>query len=177
MSGRDYVADMGASIVEAIGSGDIVAPVVAEKLHARLLEKDPDLLEGWLRESAVHFLTREIGDRDRRQRTAARTRGEARRFRQAAESGDREAISIFATVRYVVDEDETRRPLGEMTGTDHLFVAAQYGRSAAKAQMLQAFHRAVAKKVGKRKTAEVFAEAEYDRLYRSITGEPEAKAS
>jgi hypothetical protein len=166
---RDYIAEMGEAIADAIDSGDIVAPVVAEKLHAQLLESDPDLLEGWLRASAVHFLTRAIGDRDRRERSTARTRAEARRFAGAAKSGDAEELSTFA-VRLVVDEDNTRRPIGEMTGADHLFVAGEYGRSAATARMLEAFHRAVASKVGKRKTSVVFTEAQYEQMYRSIVG-------
>lgn len=178
---RDYIAEMNAAITEALGEGDIVAPLIAEKLHADLLETDPDLLDGWLRACAVHFLTRAIGDRDRRERTAARTRGEARRFRAATEAavgGDDAPLSLFATVRYVVDENETRRVLGDMTGTDHLFVADGYRESAAKARMLEAFHRAVARKVGKRKTSDVFTEAEYQRLYDSITGRgPESKAA
>lgn len=177
---RDYTAEMSATITEALGEGDIVAPLVAEKLHARLLEADPDLLDGWLRAGAVHFLTRAIGDRDRRERTAARTRGEARRFRtasDAAEVGEGEALSMFVTVRYVVDDDETRRVLGDMTGADHLFVADGYRESAAKARMLEAFHRAVAKRVGKRKTSDAFSEAEYQKLYDSITGQgPESSA-
>lgn len=179
-SNRDYIAEMNAAITEALGDGDIVAPIIAEKLHAHLLENDPDLLQGWLLAGAVHFLTRAIGDRDRRERTAARTRGEARRFRaasNAAEFGDGEALSMFATVRYVVDDAETRRVLGEMTGADHLFVADGYRESAAKARMLEAFHRAVAKKVGKRKTCDVFTEPEYQKLYDSITGRgPESSA-
>lgn len=177
---RDYIAEMADAITEATNSGDFVAPVVAEKLHARLLETDPDLLTGWLHASAVHLLTRAIGDRDRRERTAARTRGGARRFKEASdasEAGDDDAMSMFATVRYVVDDGETRRALGDMTGTDHLFVADGYEQSAAKARMLAAFHKAVAKRVGKRKTSDVFSEAEYRKLYDSLTGRsPESKA-
>ncbi|WP_433233842.1 hypothetical protein [Actinomadura nitritigenes] len=176
-SARDFVAEMSAAIADALGAGDVIAPVAAEQLHARLLEEDPELLEGWLRTGAVQFLARAIGDRDRHRRTVARARAGARAFQAAAASGDRQALSIFTTVRYVVDEDATRRPLGEMTGADHLFVAREYGRSAAKSAMLSAFHEAVARKVGDRKTAEVFSETEYNRLYRSIAGEPEARAS
>jgi hypothetical protein len=180
---RDYLAEMADAIAKVTSAGDFVAPVVAEKLHAHLLETDPDLLDGWLRASAVHFLTRAIGDRDRRERTAARTRADARQFRkasEAAEAGDDEGLSVFATVRYVVDGDETRRALGDMTGADHLFVADGYRESASRARMLEAFHRAVAKRVGKRKTSDVFTEAEYQKLYDSITGRtpaPKSKAA
>lgn len=177
VSDRDYLAEMNAAISEAIGDGDVVAAVVAEKLHARLAEKDPDLLDGWLRAHAVHFLTDAIGAKDRSERAVTRRRAGARDFDAAARSGDRESLSTFA-VRLVVDEDETRRPIGQMTGRDHLFVADGYGRTAKKAAMLEAFHRAVAKKVGKRRTADVFSETQYQQMYRSIVrDEPEAAAS
>lgn len=170
MSDRDFMAEMSAAIADATGDGDVIAPVLAEKLHARLLESDPELLDGWLRASAVHFLTMAIGARDRSERAIVRRRSEARRFDKAAREGDVETLSTFA-VRLVVDEDNTRRPIGDMTGSDHLFVAGEYGRSAQTAAMLQAFHKAVARKVGKRRTAEVFSEAQYEAMFRSVTGQ------
>jgi hypothetical protein len=177
MAEREYLNEMAEAIRAAIGDGDVVAAVVAEKLHARLVESDPDLLDGWLRASAVQFLTEAIGARDRSARTVSRRRSEARRFASAAESGDEAELSTFA-VRLVIDEDNTRRPIGHMTGSDHLFVADGYARSAKTSLMLEAFHRAVAKKVGKKRTADVFSESQYDQMYRSIVRpEPEAKAS
>ncbi|HEY9367594.1 hypothetical protein [Streptomyces sp.] len=172
---RDYIAEMNAAIADAMGEGDIVAPVVAEKLLAGLQETDPDLLDGWLHASAAQFLTMAIGSSDRRERTLVRRRASSRRFAEVAESGDVAALSTFA-VRLVVDGDNTRRPIGQMTGSDHRFVAGEYGRSAKTARMLQSFHLAVAKKVGKRKTVEVFSEEQYEQMYRSIVG-PEAEAS
>jgi hypothetical protein len=172
---RDYIGEMNSAIAESLGDGDVIAPVVAEKLHAHLLEVDPDLLAGWLRECAVHFLTRTIGDRDRSDRATARSRCEARRFSTAAKSGDTETLSTFA-VRLVVNDANTRRPIGEMTGADHLHVAREYGQTAASARMLEAFHRAVAKKVGKKKTAEVMDELTYDQMYQSIV-RPERSAA
>lgn len=172
---RDYITEMNAAISAALGDGDIVAPVVAEKLLAGLQESDPDLLDGWLHASAAHFLTMAIGATDRRERTLFRRRSSARRFSEVTKSGDAAALSTFA-VRLVIDDDNTRRPIGQMTGADHRYVAGEYGRSAATARMLQAFHVAVAKKIGKRKTVEVFSEDQYEQMYRSLVG-PEAEAS
>ena len=64
-----------------------------------------------------------------------------------------------------------------MTGKDHLFVAADYDRDARPLLLLAAFHQAVAKKVGRKRTADVFSEAEYDRLYRSIVKPAEGAAA
>jgi hypothetical protein len=91
-------------------------------------------------------------------------RGEA-----AAEDGDYEPLSHFAVV-YAIDDENTRRPVGEMTGADHRFVAGRYKASAASDLMLAAFHEKVAKKVGSRRTADVFSEEQYDAMLRSLTG-------
>jgi hypothetical protein len=64
-----------------------------------------------------------------------------------------------------------------MTGVDHVFVAAGYQRQERTAAMLAAFHVAVAKKVGKRTTAEVLSVEQYERLYRSIVGDDQAGAA
>jgi hypothetical protein len=168
VTGRDYLADMNAAITTAMGDGDLIAPITAEKLHAHLLEADHDLLDGWLQQNAIHFLTEAIGGRDRHQRALLRRRSGARAFAEAAEAGDGEALSVFA-IRYVVDEENTRRPVGQMVGADHVFVANSYRDSAASAQMLAAFHEQIAKTVGERRTAEVLTEQQYQQLYISIT--------
>ena len=71
---------------------------------------------------------------------------------------------------HVIDEDGTRKRAADMTGPEHLFVAeATYKKSANRALMLAAFHQAVAKKVGKRRTGDVLTEEQYEALYLSIT--------
>jgi hypothetical protein len=51
-----------------------------------------------------------------------------------------------------------------------MYVASRYHETAAVAKMREAFHKAVAKRVGDRRTEEVFTEEEYDAMYRSIVG-------
>lgn len=175
--GRNYPAEMTALIEEATQGSDWVPALVAEKLIDQLKSDDPDLLNGWLHALAPQLLTDAISMRERSIRTVTRKRASSRAFAKAAAVGDVTELGSFA-VTYVIDEGATRRRVADMTGSDHRFVASGYAQSAKRAQMLSAFHRAVAKKVGSKRTAEVMSEVEYDRLFRSITGTaPEADAA
>ena len=178
VDGRDFIAEMNARIGEATAGSGWVAAIVAGKLAVELGETDPDLLDGWLRAMAVPLLTRVIGLHVHAERSA-RKRG-ARRRAFAAAAGAFEVaddrgpaavvlLGMFGEL-HVVDAGQTRKRAGDMTGPEHLFVAeVTYQRTANTALMLAAFHRAVAGKVGSQRTADVLSEAEYERLYLSIT--------
>lgn len=173
MSDRDYVAEMDAKIEAATRGSSWAAPIIAEKLHAELLETDPELLEGWLSAVAVDALRLAIGTRSRLARMAARQRAGSRKFQQAAkdaeESGDTVPLLGLFSLDYVVDAKNTRKRAADMTGPEHLFVAENtYQRSANEALMLAAFHRAVAAKVGSKRTSEVFSAEQYEHLYLSV---------
>lgn len=170
---RDYLADMDEQIGASTRGDGWVAGIAAEKLHAQLLETDPDLLDGWLRAVAVQVLREAIGARSRVQRTVARRRAGSRAFQKAAreaeDSGDAAPLLGLFAVNHVVDGDRNRKRAADMTGPEHLFVADNtYQRSANESLMLAAFHRAVAGKVGERRTSEVLTEEQYERLYLSI---------
>lgn len=72
-------------------------------------------------------------------------------------------------VVYSIDEANTRRKVADMTGDDHRFVAAKYGSSGRYDLMLEAFHKAVAREIGKKRTADVFTEGQYLNLLDSIS--------
>lgn len=171
--GRDYLAEMGERIRAATTGSGWVAAIVAEKLHAGMLENDPDLLDGWLHAMAVQTLRQEIGLRARSERTVARRRAGALSFASAAGdaelSGDPSRLLGLFRVNHVVDAQDTRKRAADMTGEEHLFVAEDYQRSANTARMLAAFHRAVAKKVGRKRTSDVLTEEQYEQMYLSIT--------
>lgn len=153
-------------------AGDFVPAIIGHKLADFLRETDPDLLAGWLDERAAMFLTRTITERLRSVRARTLSQAAASRFAAAAaaaEDGDYEPLSHFAVV-YAIDDENTRRPVGEMTGADHRFVASNYQASGRYDLMLAAFHEKVAKKVGSRTTADVFSEEQYDAMLRSLTG-------
>ena len=179
---RDYLAEMSELIADETAGSGWVAAIVAAKLHARLLESDPDLLDGWLREMAVQMLRQAICDRSRSERATARSRAGSRSFARAAAEAEKTGdiaplIGMFST-DHTVNAENMRKLAADMTGPDHLFVAENtYQRSANEALMHAAFHRAVAAKVGDRLTSEVYTEAQYEAMYRSIVRSPASAAA
>lgn len=165
---KDPNEAMNEALNAALGSGeDLVAAVEAGRLVAHLRATDPDLLRDWLWCNAEQFVADALGSRIRSRRARMRRVGAAAAFAEAASSGSVAALAPFR-VRHVVDEDNTQREVGSMTGNDHLFVAQTYDLEARTSQMLAAFHRAVAKRVGDQTTREVMDEDTYLRLYSSI---------
>jgi hypothetical protein len=158
---------------EAI-DGDFVVLVEAEQFH-KLMERDhPDELAEWQTAKTVEFIADALGTIIRSERAKARTRAGARAFQEAAEElaaaggpENPDALDSFAQV-YKVNKNNLFRSVADMTGADHRFVADQYEATGKRALMLTSFHRAVAKKVGTRRTGDVFEMAEYDRLLGSF---------
>lgn len=166
--------DLLAEIIDAsMPAGDFIPAVWAEKIVAQLQETQPLLLEAWLHDHAVVFLTDFITHRLARQRRVVQRQAGRSAFaeaaRLAAEGNVVPLRSLFEVV-LVVDDKNTRRRQGEMTGEDHRYVATSYAASAKPLLLLEAFHQAVAKRIGKRRTSEVFTEEKFAALYRSITG-------
>jgi len=148
---------------------DFYISEVAEKVRAHLEEKEPDLLEEWLREQLSSFLATSLRRVQSSRRMRDRKRMKARAFSQSIKnwSGAPEDNLTF-NVTYTVDDEHTRRRVGDMTGDDHNYVAESYERTAENHKMLAAFHRAVARKVGKRKTGDVLTPQDYHKLYSQI---------
>jgi len=192
---RDCIAEMDALIESETGGSDWVPAIVATKIIA---SADPELLNGWLHVMAPSTLAAVIRQRERSTRSTARARASSRAFAAASAAAD-EVISVSApaanassgdvsapsarkaaiaralgsfSVTYAIDEKGARRRVADMTGADHRFVAADYEKDAKPLMLLAAFHQQVARKVGRKRTSEVFSETEYDRLYRSITRTP-----
>lgn len=149
-------------------SGDFVAAVVAEKFVAQLREKQPGAVEDWLDRHCVALVTEQLTKRIGATRNRAAQQVKRKAFADAVEDDDTEALSQFADWK-VIDAENTRRKVADMTGADHAFVADAYGRSGRYDLMLEAFHKAVAKKVGKRRTADVLTEEQYGSLFASLT--------
>lgn len=171
---RNHDAEMMELIEKATEGGDFIAPMVAETLYEDLIQTDPDLITGWLKDHAVRILTQAIRDFDRRNRSKARHQAGALTFHEAsenaAESGDVTVMSVFQT-RFVIDDRNTRRTVAEMTGTDHRFVAGRYTRESRRHLLLASFHEAVARKVGDRKTSDILTEDQYRTMLQSVIGE------
>lgn len=171
---RDYTAEFAAGLIESVPDGEFVPAIVASNYIARLADTDPALLNGWLVANAAAFATDLLGCRLRNSRAKARAHASAREF--AANVADPDYAGSF-TITYRIADDDTRIRVADMTGDHHRFVASDYEASARTDRMLAAFHRAIAKKVGKARTADVISEGEYDALYRSLTRAPAVGAA
>ena len=169
---RDYVREMRDFLAKNPPKGDVIASDHAEKLVKRLQQRDPDLLSGWLMVNAVALLSADI----RRtwvneRRTKART--EMAKAMQRGDSGamKRAAQTVFDTERFVVDNKNTWRILGDMTKKDHTFVAAKYDERSQEAHVRAAFHRALARRLtGNQKTSDVITVADYLEIWHKLVG-------
>lgn len=167
MTTRDYSADFNEALAAFIPEGGYVSSVLAAAFCDHLRTTDADLLNGWLVDNAAIFVCDRLGQLQRHSRSVAAGQKGPREFGQAAEQLAESAdVELFAT-KFCLGA-KTWKPLGQMTGADHLLVAQSYDASARVSAMLAAFHNAVARKVGKRTTAEVLTEDAYHTLRDSI---------
>jgi hypothetical protein len=150
-------------------AGDFIPAIEAARLVDQMAAEHPAALDEWMRAHAVQHAAAELTALLRSERATTRRHATTRAFSEAVASGDPEALSVFREV-HVIDNKATRRSVGDMTGADHRYVAGQYAHTGRRALTLEAFHLAVAKKVGTRRTAEVFSEATYVDMLRSLTG-------
>jgi len=153
-------------IERSIPDDDFVMAMVAAQIVANLRVTDPDLLTGWLDELAESCMVSALRGYERAVR--GKNRHGALDFSEAASRFETGDTTNRFTERYVVDSLNTWKSLGEMTGSDHRFVADRYRDRAASNGLLAKFHEAVAKKVGSQKTSEVFSVATYTELEGSI---------
>lgn len=153
-------------------TGDFIAALEAEKFIEMMQCKYPGELDEWLTAHAIDFCRVALDRIMRHERAIATRRADARTF---AEAETDEELGVFTT-HLVVDPNQTRRAIGDMRAADHRFVAENYTASGNRALLLGAFHLAVAKRVGRRRTADVLTESEYLRLRDSITNASAAAA-
>lgn len=172
MSNRNYSDEIRDLVDSMTLTGEFVARLVADDIVEKLRANDPELLSGWLNERAGEILGDYIRHRCNSTRSHVRSMAGRRAFAEAAEAfAETRIAAVFDPFRvvYVVNDEDLRRPVADMTGADHLYVASGYALSAKQSLMEEAFHRAVAKKVGGKRTSEVFTTEQYESMYRSIT--------
>jgi len=143
---------------------EFIVTIEAQNFLDAMHAQYPGELAEWTHAHALDVVTNNLwcmlfGDRQK-------ARGRRGRFRDATDQfdpADAESVDVFSQ-RFVIDHDNMWRRLGEMTGKDHLFVADQYTKTGRRALMEAAFHRAIAKRVGDRRTDEVFGPDELTEL-------------
>ncbi len=124
-----------------------------------LLSNHADLVDDLVSEYRTAFVSDFVGTVLRQDRHEARRRSPREILAERAAAG----VSVF-DLSFMVDDEFTRKPLGDMTGADHRFVAATYDRQADDLRGFAAFHRDLADKVGRKLTRNVFSEAALERL-------------
>lgn len=157
---RDYATEMEAFISEHEPSGDVVLAIFAIDLVEKLQNEDPELLLGWLMVHAPDLMHEWVRAKWRKSRNRIQTRRHEAHVAMTT-NGD---MSIFLHHRFVVDDKNTHRLLGDMTGADHLFVAKGYERDSKAAKMRAALHRAAARAVGDKRTSEVLTVEQWESL-------------
>ena len=174
---RDYVQEMRTLVMGAMetarASGQTFQHMaLAHKIMEELRDRDPELLDGWMRLQAAEMLRQYIGTIDRSDRAKERQKASRRSFGDAVErhkAGDPEALTKFLTVSYVVDESSNRMLLGKMKQPELHFAADVYQRQADANAFEAQFLRALANKVGSKTVGEVFTEEQIVRMRDSLT--------
>lgn len=151
--------------------GDAVISAEAEKFLAMMNEQHPGELATWLADYEVVFVADEMRRIMRSQRARDRAREGARAFAEHYSLDDTPEPDDPFAVRYCVNGDNVWRSVADMRGDDHRYVAGQYEVSGKRALVRAAFHEAVAKKIGNKRTADVFSVDKYEALRRQIEGE------
>lgn len=169
---RSYLDDMQALLSEKLPTTDYIAGVEAAKIVEWLRDNDPDLLHGWLNEIAVVVMSRTIATRSNRDRGDRRKNASVFAFSAAATrfaaSGDPSEFSPFLE-QFVVNSDNLRRIVADMTREDHTFVANRYNQRSEQQKAEAAFHKVIADRIGSgQTTSDVMDEDTYQRLHDSI---------
>jgi hypothetical protein len=174
-NGRDYLGEIYAELDRAVPEGGYIAAVVARDVIKKLKTSDPELVSGfgWMRAEldAADYLARRSNSTRQTARIMAPRTAFADAIEEFENTGETKILRDFLTAEYVVNDENLRLKLADMTGSDHRYVASRYGDTAKRAASLEAFHQAVAKHVGDRRTGDVYTSEQLVMMYRSLVGE------
>lgn len=163
--------DVYALVIECADSlsGGEVPALAAHDLFQKMAANHPEDLARMLHEHGPFLFTQIFRDRLRSTRSKGVSERAATQFGEAAAQFTAGDLSVgefrgaFALPHRVGLSGAVKRA-GEMTGADHLFVSERYNESAKTFKMRAALHAAIARKVGDRRTDEVYTETEYAAL-------------
>jgi hypothetical protein len=171
---RDYAADMRKYLDEARNTdGPYNAVTAAAVIADKIQREDPELYYGWLEAHATATIRAALTAADAATRAHARTTTASvfAAAAAAAEAGDPAPLKQgFLQAVYVVDSSYNRKALKDMIASDLTYVAGNY-EDRARSQMFEAtFFRALARKVGDGRVADVFNNQELSELHDQVTG-------
>ena len=128
--------------------------VIAKQIRT----KKPELVDEWLKEHRDLLFTEWVSDILRWERISERKRSSVVESATALAAG----ISLY-DLSYSVNND--RMTLGEMRGSDHIYVAESYEVESHRSKLYAELHRQMAVKVGRRMTKNVYTEGDLRGLF------------
>jgi hypothetical protein len=159
------------ALAEELRDTDFVAPLRAETFVTMMEEEHPNELRSWMRQHAVahanDYLTR-IFMKKRTRFTSAR------KFSNAIDrynDGDEQALNLYTEMVFVVDDGNTRRPLGKMSRDDCNYAANRYSKDVNTLLITEAFLRELGRRVKEGQVvADVLPEVEAAKILASLQG-------
>lgn len=131
----------------------------------RIRTQHPELVQEWGEEHLPMLFTGWVSDVLRWARRDERKRSPMEEIVERAESG----LSLF-DLSYVVNDDNLRKPLGEMIGSDHFYVAEAYRQESRRASAYAELHDQIGRAVGRKLTRTVYSETDLRQLFVDAEG-------
>lgn len=168
---RNVLKEMRELIKLKTSSGAFVAAVAAHEIVDWLREYEPELLQQWLNLLAPTFVREAITRQLAAERTYNRGHSPRAKFAQAIadhEAGDDAELIGWLETSYVVDEQRTRRQLGDMTSSEVNYVAQGYRASGKRDLLAAEFLFAISRKFIEGTVSDHFDNIVLDRLWKSL---------
>jgi hypothetical protein len=170
---RDFVQEMHDLVARYLASSPLPAGQQALDIVTHLEHADPELLLGWARAALVSNVAALIHQVRGNDRLRSRSHARALLIRignGTATSAELAEASVFSVRSPVVSDDGMTKRIGELTGSDHAYIAGAYEVRGRRQLVFAAFHRLLAERVGDRTTEEVFNPEEYAALQQQLVG-------
>lgn len=170
---RDYTGEMRAYVKALVKGqrGEHSHTRLANEIVDYLRDHDPELLRGWLEAQAADLIRQYVGHVARSERGHQRAVSGRKRFGDAVErhaSGDPTALTDWLSQQYLINESNSRLPLGKMNREQLEFAAGDYQRRADTNAFEAKFLLALARKVGSDTVEEHFNEETICKMRNSL---------
>lgn len=135
------------------------------QITTKIMADRPGDVDEWVAEHRGLMFSRWVGDILRFDRIAERKRAPLEEIIERTATG----MSLF-NLSYVVNDDNVRKSLGELTGNDHRYVADSYRKQSEVMSNYSDLHHKIADTVGRKLTRTVYTETELRNLFAQYEG-------
>lgn len=176
---RDVNGEMRRLIDDALDRNEpgYIPAVLAVNIVEQLQREDPELLNKWLITQATRIVREAIVAVERYHKQVAKSVSESPSGTKSVFTGaleryekskDPRVLSAWLSTTYVVNVQNQRRPLGDMTQDDLGYAAESHQKLSRSNAMQAAFLRVLAGKVGAKTVREVYSEQELAEAWRRL---------